>query len=121
MENVIREVMPKNMKDIRVDIEEFITLYNEGKAELIDVRIKPEIAIWQMNFGLQIPTHELPDRLEELPKDKELVVACQYSDRSNMARFYLASKGYKVRYLSPGLFALMERLKGGKSKDIKPR
>ena len=118
MEKVMREVTSKNMPVIRVDVEEFIKLYNDKKVELIDIRMKPEVAVWQLNFGLNIPANELPDRLEELPKDKELVVACPHADRSNMARFYLASKGFRVRYLTEGLIGLMERLKGGKVKDI---
>ncbi|WP_331775122.1 rhodanese-like domain-containing protein [Sulfurospirillum sp. 1612] len=118
MDDIIKEVTPKNMKDIRVDVEEFITLYNEQKAELIDIRMETETQVWQVNFGLKIPAHELPNRLDELPKDKELVVACPHNDRSNMARFYLASKGFKVRYLTEGLLGLMSRLKGGKAKDI---
>jgi rhodanese-related sulfurtransferase len=118
MENVIKEVTPKNISNMRVDIEEFIKLYNEKKVEFIDVREEQEVSVWQLNFGLKIPANELPDRLEELPKDKELVVACPHSDRSNMARFYLASKGFRVRYLTEGLIGLMGRLKGGKAKDI---
>ncbi len=121
MEELIKEVTPKNMTKIRVTVEEFIELYNEEKVELVDIRMKPEVAIWQVNFGLKIPADELPQRLEELPKDRELVVACPHADRSNMARFYLASKGYKVRYLQEGLMGLMERLKGGKVKEIKIR
>ncbi|WP_331775124.1 rhodanese-like domain-containing protein [Sulfurospirillum sp. 1612] len=118
MDQVIREVMPKNMAKIRIDVEEFITLFNEKKIEVIDIRIPKETAIWQMNFGLKIPAHELPDHLDTLPRDKELIIVCPYTDRSNMARFYLASKGFKVRYLYPGLMALMDRLKGGLSNDL---
>ncbi|WP_353663146.1 rhodanese-like domain-containing protein [Hydrogenimonas sp. SS33] len=112
-------IVPSEMKNMRIEIDEFIDLYNEGKAELVDIRVPMETKVWQVNFGLKIPAPELPERLEELPKDKLLVVACPKSDRSNMARTYLASKGFDVRYLAGGLLGLMDRLKGGKAKDLK--
>ncbi len=74
-----------------------------------------------MNFGLRIPTPELPDRLDELPTDRLLVVACPMTDRSNMARSYLAARGFDVKYLQGGLLGLMGRLKGGKAGDISTR
>jgi hypothetical protein len=36
-----------------------------------------------------------------------------------MARTYLASMGYKCKYLVDGLVGLAERLRGDKVKDIK--
>jgi hypothetical protein len=35
-----------------------------------------------------------------------------------MARSYLLSKGFDVRYLQGGLLGLVDRLKGGMAKDI---
>ena len=112
-------IVPSEMKNMRIQIDEFIELYNKGEAELVDVRVPFETRVWQVNFGLQIPAPELPEHLEELPEDKLIVVACPHADRSNMARTYLASKGYNVKYLAGGLIGLMERLKGGKAKDLK--
>ena len=112
-------IVPSEMKNMRIEIEEFIELYNRGEAELVDVRVPFETVVWQLNFGLKIPAPELPERQSELPKDKLIVVACPHSDRSNMARTYLASKGFNVKYLAGGLIGLMERLKGGKAKDLK--
>jgi len=112
-------IVPSEMKNMRIEIDEFIELYNKGEAELLDIRVPFETALWQLNFGLKIPAPELPDRLSELPKDKLIVVVCPHSDRSNMARTYLASKGINAKYLVGGLIGLMERLKGGKAKDLK--
>ncbi len=119
MEALIRKVVPQEINDMKVEIEEFIELYNERKCELIDVRVPFETAVWKMNFGLFIPANELPDNLDKLPRDKLLVVACPKVTRSIMARMYLASKGYDVKFLSGGLTGLTEYLKGGKAKTIK--
>ncbi len=107
------------MNNMSIEIDEFIELYNEGKCELVDVRVPMETKVWQVNFGLKIPAPELPERLDELPKDKLIVVACPKADRSNMARTWLAAQGYEVKYLSGGLLGLMDALKGGMAKKIK--
>jgi len=115
----VTKVVPSEMKNMRIEIDEFIELYNKGKAELIDIRVPFETKVWQVNFGLQIPANELPERLDELPKEKLLVVACPKTDRSNMVRTYLVEQGFDVKYLMGGLLGLMDRLKGGKAKDIR--
>lgn len=119
MKNLIKEVVPSKISTMQIDIEEFITLYNEGECELIDVRVPFETAVWKMSFGLFIPANELADNLDKLPTDKLLVVACPKTTRSIMARMYLASEGFNVKFLSGGLTGLTEYLKGGKAKEIK--
>ncbi|MCU7958519.1 MAG: rhodanese-like domain-containing protein [gamma proteobacterium symbiont of Bathyaustriella thionipta] len=106
------------MKNMRISVNDFIAAWNSNKAELIDIRIPAEIRNWSLGFGLKIPANELPERLSELPRDKLLVVACPMTDRSNMARSYLASQGFSVKYLQGGLLSLMDRLKGGSAEDI---
>ena len=85
---------------------------------LVDVRVPMETAVWGVSFGLRLPANELPERLHELPTDKTLVVACPMTDRSNMAYSYLVTKGFDVKYLQGGLLGLVDRLKGGRAKDI---
>ena len=119
MQDFIKKVIPSEMNNMRIEIDEFIELYNAGKCELVDVRVPMETKVWQVNFGLKIPANELPERLNELPKDKLIVVACPKADRSNMARTWLATQGFDVKYLSGGLLGLMDHLKGGKAKTIK--
>ena len=118
MEELIRKVVPHEVNDMKVEIEEFIELYNERKCELVDVRVPFETAVWKMSFGLFIPANELPDNLDKLPTDKLIVVACPKTTRSIMARMYLAEKGFEVKFLSDGLTGLTEYLKGGKAKSI---
>ena len=111
-------IVPQEMPNARITIGDFIDAYNKGEAELVDIRIPMETAVWQVNFGLKIPANELPQRLNELPDDKLIVVACPMAERSNMARSYLVSHGYNVKYLKGGLLGLMDHLKGGNAKLI---
>ena len=119
MENIIRGVIPKNVGSMKIEADEFIDLYNQNEVDFVDIRMKFETDVWGFNFGLKIPANELPDNLEKLDKEKLIVVARPHTDRSNMARTYLASKGYKCKYLIGRLVGLAERLKSGKAKDIR--
>jgi len=118
MENFIQELTPKKMSDYRLKSNDFIDMYNDAEAEIIDIRMDFETKVWQLNFGLKIPANELPDNLDKLPKDKIIVCACPKSDRSIMTSAYLNSIGIESKYLADGMLDLMEKLKGGMAKVI---
>ncbi len=99
-------------KDMKIKSFEMLNLLEEGKAVVIDIRFKDEFKAWNMPFSKNIPLNELPNRLNELPKDKLIITACPHNDRANLARIYLMLKGYKVRYLSDGLLKVADYLRG---------
>jgi len=113
-----KNIIPQKMGNARMSADAFIEAHNAGKAVLVDVRVPMETAVWSVNFGIKLPANELPQRLDELPTDKTLVVACPMTDRSNMAYSYLVTRGFDVKYLQGGLLGLVDRLKGGRAKDI---
>ena len=121
IDELARHIAPEEMGQARISLDAFIEAYNKGSAELIDIRLPEETRLRQVNFGLRIPAPELPDRLDELPTDRLLMVAYPMTDRSNMACSYLAARGFDVKYLQGGLLGLMDRLKGGKAGDISTR
>ncbi len=102
----------KERKDMKIRGFELLNMLEEGKAVLIDIRFREEFAAWNMPFSKNIPLNELPNRLDELPKDKLIVTACPHNDRSNLARIYLTLKGYNARYLSDGLLSVADFLRG---------
>ncbi len=118
MDDMVRKTTIKDVASQKIDIEKFIELYNEQKAVLVDTRYPFETKAWGVKFALEIPYNELPDRLDELPKDKLIVCACPGDYRSNMAKEYLRYKGFDAKTLDGGLLGLTQRLKGGKAKDI---
>ncbi len=63
---------------------------------MVDVREKDEVA--QMAYDVEniinIPLSELESRLDEIPKDKRLVMACRSGNRSRKASKILMSHGY---------------------------
>lgn len=104
--------------DMKIDSKGLLPLLRNGKAVLIDVRFKEEVAAWRTGFGQNIPLNELPKRINSLPKDKVIVAACPHKDRSAIAMAYLRSKGYDAKYLTDGLIGLAEQLRGEKAKEF---
>jgi len=109
---------PKGNKEVKINIEEFIEKFNNKEAVLVDIRMPFEKKVWNLPFTIDIDAGSLEERFEELPKDKIIVTACPGNGRSPFAAVFLKEKGYNAKYLEEGLLKLMERLKGGKAKDI---
>ncbi|MCD8477888.1 MAG: rhodanese-like domain-containing protein [Sulfurospirillum sp.] len=118
MDNYIRSLDMKAIVNDNVEADDFIALYNKDEAILLDVRYGFEHKVWELPFTCNIPLNELPDRLDELPRDKIIVCACPEACRSNIAKQYLCVKGFSAKILSCGLLGLMGRLKGGKAKEL---
>ncbi len=105
-------------KAMKIQIPELIRLYQEGKAQIIDIRFADEYEAWHTGVGVNIPLNELPDRLDEIDKDKTVVTVCPHYDRAEIARLYLKLKGYDARYLTDGLLGLVDYLRGDKARDF---
>ena len=71
-----------------------------------------------MDVAKNIPLNELPNRLNELDKNKTIVTACPHKDRAIIAMTFLKTKGYDVMYLKDGLIGLAEYLRGDNAKDF---
>ena len=70
---------------------------------LLDVRTPGENAKGAIRNSRLIPIQELAHRLEELPRDKDIVIYCRVGNRSAYACAFLASRGYRVKNLEGGI------------------
>lgn len=78
---------------------------------LLDVREDWELAIAQVGDAVHIPMGEVPSRLGELDKEREIVVMCRSGGRSATVARYLEQQGYaKVWNLAGGILAWSEQL-----------
>jgi rhodanese-related sulfurtransferase len=102
----------KERSDMKIKSVDMLNMIENGTAVLIDIRFREEFESWNLPFSKNIPLNELPNRLNELPKDKLIITACPHNDRSNMARIYLTMKGYNSKYLSDGLLKVADYLRG---------
>lgn len=64
---------------------------------------------------LHIPVDEIPDRIEEIPRDKTVGIFCSSGVRSTMVYLYLRTLGFEnVRVIEGGYAELANELKPGK-------
>ncbi len=61
---------------------------------LLDVREPEERAIASIEPSLFIPMNSVPDQLEQIPKDRHIVVFCHHGHRSAVVASYLEGEGY---------------------------
>lgn len=70
------------------------TALNNDHFLFLDVRSEIEAKYVSFPFAMHIPFNELPERLDELPKDKCIVTFCSSVFRGATAYAYLLSQGF---------------------------
>jgi len=80
-------------------------LLKEG-ALLVDVREPSEVA--QVGYAgcdvVNIPLRQFEDRWQEVPRDRDVILACAVGERSLKATYFLIYQGYtRVANMRPGI------------------
>lgn len=70
---------------------------------LLDVRTPQEHAAQAITGSYLLPLQELGHRIDELPKDRQIIIYCRVGNRSAHACSYLARMGYNVKNLEGGI------------------
>ena len=70
---------------------------------IIDVREPGEFALGHIEGAINIPLGVLRDRMEELPRDREILCYCAVGQRSYYASRALRQNGFKARNISGGM------------------
>ena|SRR3989344_6380643 len=78
-------------------------LENKKNIFLLDVRTPEEFEEQRIKGSINIPINELQERLNEIPKDKEIITICEHGNRSLRAAYFLNKKGYKALSLTGGM------------------
>jgi rhodanese-related sulfurtransferase len=92
--NGCQNIGPEELNDKLRSGEDFL---------LLDVRTPQEHAAQAIKGSYLLPLQELGYRMNELPKNKEIVVYCRVGNRSAYACSYLSRMGYKVKNLEGGI------------------
>ena len=71
-------------------------------AYLVDMRTEGEVKRGQVPGAHNICVDELRDRLDEIPKDKEILLYCQVGIRSYIGNRILLQNGFKVKNIIGG-------------------
>lgn len=83
-------------------------LINNDKIKIIDVRTEEEFSEGNVNQSVNIPLHEIPERIEELKEMQPIVLCCRSGQRSGRAMEFLKSQGLKEVYNGGGWLELVE-------------
>ena len=104
----------------KIEPAAFMEKWARGEAVLLDVRDEAETEFISFPFALHIPIYQLPDRLDEIPRDKLVATFCSGGDRANVAFAYLHAKGFdNVRIIRTGYPNLFPALMPDKVRKLK--
>ncbi len=92
-------------------VAELKAMMDKGEDfQLIDVREPHEAEICQIG-GILIPMNTVPDHIDEIAKDKPVVIHCRSGARSGRIVEYLESQGYDNLYnLKGGILAWADEI-----------
>ncbi|WP_050608289.1 DsrE/DsrF/DrsH-like family protein [Clostridium niameyense] len=96
---VAENVLTGKVENIR---GEYIDFRDDNKVLLLDVRDEIEVKNGTIKGAINIPLNELRNKINELPKNKEIWTYCQIGLRGYIAARILMSNGYKVKNLNGG-------------------
>lgn len=73
-------------------------------VEIVDIRSEAEIAQGVLPSAQHLPMHLIPLKMNDLPKDRDVILYCRSGARSYQACAYLAQQGVgNVLNLSGGI------------------
>ena len=82
---------------------------NREDYVLVDVRTRSEYRRGHIEGAINIPVDELRERLDELDREKTIVVYCQVGFRGYLADRILSQNGYNVLNITGGLRSELAR------------
>ena len=96
------DISVETLKQMREARQDFV---------LVDVRNPDEVAVCEIAGSVKLPLPELPQRFQELPKDKLIVLHCKMGGRSARALQFLRGQGYaNLKNVAGGIAAWVERI-----------
>lgn len=81
----VNEISPKEYEELKKNEDIF----------LIDVREEHELEVCKTKEAKHIKMGDIPARINEIPKDKKVVVMCHHGARSKRVCEYLLANGFE--------------------------
>jgi rhodanese-related sulfurtransferase len=86
----------------QVDLETVLAMPDKDRPFLVDVRTPQEFSQGAIPGAVNIPVDELRKRLNEFPRDGQIVVYCQVGQRGYLATRILLQSGFNVANIGGG-------------------
>ncbi|BCS95385.1 hypothetical protein DSLASN_10170 [Desulfoluna limicola] len=77
-----------------ITVDEAANFISNDHFVFLDVRTQEEKDHLTFTFAQHIPLHELPDRVDELPRDKFIITFCVSGFRAAMAYAFLRTQDF---------------------------
>lgn len=84
---MIREIRPVELSRLLGDATGLL---------LLDVREPWELSLASLPGVLNIPMAQIPDRIDELDREREIVVICHHGSRSYQVAAFLQQNGFEL-------------------------
>jgi rhodanese-related sulfurtransferase len=105
-----------------ITVEEAVKFLHHHHFLFLDVRTKEEHEHLVFPFAVHIPVNELPDRLDELPRDKFIITFCLDGFRAVMAYAFLRTQGFdEIKALKERLEHLAGAMNPGRFQEYRGR
>jgi molybdopterin/thiamine biosynthesis adenylyltransferase/rhodanese-related sulfurtransferase/molybdopterin converting factor small subunit len=97
--------------ELEISVVDLKARLDKGDVWLLDVREPREYEITHIEGSTLIPLGELPKRLDEIPKDRDIAIHCKSGVRSAKAMNLLKEKGFdRVQNVRGGILEWNARL-----------
>jgi rhodanese-related sulfurtransferase/predicted transcriptional regulator len=105
LQQVEREFLADREHGVALDRRSILARARQGEVVVIDVRPADEFEAGHLPFARSIPMPEMKKRLNELPRNKDIVAYCRgpFGLLANDAVALLRQKGFRARRLDDGV------------------
>ena len=88
-----------------ITVNELKEALNTNELCLVDVRSPEEYQGWRIHESINIPLDALEERLDTIPKEKQIITICAHGIRSKSAAEMLQKKGFAAKSVLGGMAA----------------
>ena len=84
---------------------------SDENLNIIDIRELDELKICKIDGAIHIPMMEIPNQIDQLDKESELIILCRSGARSHRVCQFLLSRGFKnVKNFSGGILDWIQQV-----------